>query len=245
MSEKILLVDDDAEFRAELSACLEPYDVKGVSLGRDALGILRRPHMIDLVILDENLPDLKGTEMLKKIKEIFPSLPVMILTGVGSKNIAVKALQGRADDYLEKPVSPEKLKLAVERLLNAGLLNAKGNGGLRGKVELAKRFLERNCFKKVTLADAAAEVFVSPKYLSRIFRAISGVSFSSYRTGIKLKKSKELLESDQLSVSRISYKMGFKNPESFMRMFVKMTGTTPSRYRKSLSEKKRFRAPVK
>ncbi|MEA2081663.1 MAG: response regulator [Elusimicrobiota bacterium] len=238
MSEKILIVDDDEEFRVKLTACLEAYEVESVACGKDALRILRRPHMIDLVILDENLPDFKGTEMLKKIKEASPLLPVMILTGFGSKDIAVAALKGRADDYLEKPVSPGELTLALERLLNVSISLAENSGGNSGKVELVKRFIERNCFKKITLSDAAAKVFLSPKYLSKIFAHISGVSFGEYKQGVKLRKAKELLDSGKLSVGAIAYKMGFKNPESFMRMFAKTTGQTPSQYRKFSAKRK-------
>ena len=69
MREKILLVDDDREFRYEFRECFDEYDIIEASNGDEALQIIQRPNDINVVILDVMMPGLKGTEVLKKMKD--------------------------------------------------------------------------------------------------------------------------------------------------------------------------------
>ncbi len=229
----ILLVDDDDVFRKELRQCLDEFDVVEASDGEAALKILKRPNEIDLVILDVKMPGESGTGILRKMKEIAPGLGIIILTGHSSEDTAIEALKGHADDYVAKPCSPCKLKEVIETLL-AGKRLESGEGGddIGGKIARVKEYLERNCFKRVALADAGRAVSLSPKYLSRVFKEKTGKGFSEYRLGIQIEKSKALLEKGGYNVSEISNKLGYLNPESFIRQFRKFTGCTPTGYRK-------------
>ena len=56
------------------------------------------------MILDVNMPGSKGTEVLKDIKALYPDLGIIILTGHSSEDVAIEALKGHADEYLEKPL---------------------------------------------------------------------------------------------------------------------------------------------
>ena len=66
------------------------------------------------------MPGMRGTEALRAIKEIAPGIGTIILTGYGSKDVAVEALKGRADDYIEKPLGIGSLRESVENLLETG-----------------------------------------------------------------------------------------------------------------------------
>ena len=116
MSETILIVDDEKEFREELVCSLDEYNVIEASDGQRALEILNKPNEVDLVILDYKMPGLTGTEILSVIKKRDPELKVIILTAFSSKDIAVESLRGQANDYLEKPVNIDKLKQIIEKL---------------------------------------------------------------------------------------------------------------------------------
>ena len=107
MSDKILLVDDDEAFRAELRDFLEGYDVVEASNGRQALALLQRANEISLVVLDVMMPGLNGIDVLREIKRADPNLGIIILTAYGSKDTVIDALKGRADDYIEKPLDME------------------------------------------------------------------------------------------------------------------------------------------
>jgi YesN/AraC family two-component response regulator len=229
----ILLVDDDPDFRSEFAETLvDDYRITQASGGTEALKILERPNDIDLVILDVIMPDVRGTTVLRKIKQLAPDLGVIILTGFSSKDVAIEALKGAADDYVEKPVQVPKIRQSIARLLQE--TRARGDittGGVDGKIDRVKHFLEINYHKTVKLEDAAEAVGLSPKYLSRLFRERTRTGFNAFKFRVKIDKAKELLAKTGSSVNQISYALGYENPESFIRMFKRVTGKTPTTFR--------------
>jgi YesN/AraC family two-component response regulator len=228
---QILLVDDDRAFREELRECLEEYDVIEAANGPEALKLLKRPNEIDLVLLDVMMPGLRGTEVLKEIKARQPEQKVIILTGYSSKDTAIDALKGRADEYLEKPFDVFRLKAAVAGLLETRDLSvARDNHSLPAKIERAKRFLERNWHKKVCLKDVSGALGWSEKYFSRVFKKTAGVRFNDYALQVKVREAKKLL-GQNWPVGEVAARLGYQNPESFIRAFKKITGRTPAEYR--------------
>lgn len=240
MPDRILLVDDDEDFRKEFRYALGDYDIIEASSGQEALQLLKRPNEIDLVILDVMMPDLSGTEVLRQIKSLAPQLSIIILTGFGSKEVAVEALKGHADDYIEKPFDIEKTKEIIENILasKSGESDIALND-IKGKIERAKHFVERNFHKKVSLRDVAVAVCLSPKYLSRVFKQNTGIGFSRYKLKIKIKKAKEFLKNTGYNIEQISDRLGYQNVESFIRIFKKLTGLLPTQFRKNNRLKKK------
>ncbi len=232
MAYQILMVDDDADFREELRNFLDGYTVIEAASGSEALAILKKPNAIDLVILDAVMPQVSGTEVLREIKKIKPSLAIIMLTGQSSKDIAIDALKGRADDYIEKPINVGKFLETVQSTLAAKAL--KGftcTHGIHAKIEQAKQFIERNFDKKITLKDVAGQVCLSPKYFSRIFKEIAGHGFNEYRLSIKTRQACELLRNPDYRITEIAVRLGYQNSESFIRMFEKMMKVSPTQYR--------------
>jgi two-component system, response regulator YesN len=232
MAYQILIVDDDADFREEIRDCLDGYTAIEASDGPEALAILKKPNAIDLVILDAVMPLISGIEVLQKIKKIKPGLPIIMLTGQSSKDIAIDALKGRADDYIEKPINIGKFLETVQSTLAAKVRKGfTAINGIHAKIEQAKHFIERNFDKKVTLEDVAGQVCLSPKYLSRIFQEIVGQSFNEYRLSIKTAQACEFLRNSDYTITEISFRLGYQNLESFIRMFEKMMKLSPTQYR--------------
>lgn len=239
MPEKILVVDDDEDFRSEFKVSLEEYDVLEADSGQKALELLRKPNEIDLVILDVVMPGLTGTEVLKEIRRMSPGLGIIMLTGYGSKDTAVEALRCSADDYVEKPVDIDRIKEIIEKVLDTRKVRSEVSvTGAKGKVERTKRFAERNCHKRTSLKDAAAAIYLSPKYLSRIFKQNTGTRFSDFRLQIKMREAKSLLEDTGYNINQIAEKLGYQNTESFIRMFKKLTSNTPTQYREKAASGK-------
>lgn len=233
MAHKILIVDDDQEFRQELREFLEGYEIIEASDGVQALTLLRRANEIGLVLLDVNMPGVSGTDVLREMKRIDPDLGIVILTGYSSKDVAIEALKGRADDYIEKPLDIGKIKNIIDKVLESKQGSAEIDASdIEGKVRKVKNFAELNCFKKISLKDAAQAVCLSPKYLSRIFKQYSGMGFSEYRLKIKIRKAKELLHKGGLNINQLADKLGYENAESFIRQFKKLTRQTPTEYRR-------------
>lgn len=239
MADKILIVDDDPVLREELREFLDGYEVEVASNGEEALGYFKRAHSFGLVLLDVRMPGKSGLDVLGEIKKSDPRVKIIILTGHSSKDMAIEALKGRADDYVEKPVIASKIRETVESLLGSGSRHSElSRVDGEGIVAKIKRFVEINCYKKTTLEDAAKVVCLSPKYLSRVFKERARMSFNTYRLRVKMEKAKELLVRFGYNVNQVSDKLAYENPESFIRQFKKITGKTPSRYRNDLSKKK-------
>ena len=119
MPSKILLVDDDREFREEFKECLEDYDVVEAGNGEDALKILKRPNEIDLVILDLMLPAGGGVTVLKSLRgdSRTSGTPVIILTASRSPGYKQKVLDEHVEAYMEKPYDPVELITTIKDLL--------------------------------------------------------------------------------------------------------------------------------
>ena len=123
MKERILVVDDESGVRASLAGILgdEGYAVDAVETGEAALVALES-HRYDLAILDVWLPGADGLEVLGRLREMDAELPVVVISGHGTIETAVKAVRLGAQDFVEKPLSLEKTLLAVRNALRRGRL---------------------------------------------------------------------------------------------------------------------------
>jgi len=120
MKKNILIIDDEKYILDSLRDILndEGYDVITAETGEEGtLKILQQKDLIDLVLLDIWLPDSDGVEILKEIKSRHDYLPVIMMSGHANIETAVKATKIGAADFLEKPLSLEKVILAVENAL--------------------------------------------------------------------------------------------------------------------------------
>lgn len=237
---RILLVDDDPVFRGEFQDCFEDYGVAQAANGEEALNILKKPNEIDLVFLDVRMSGLSGIDVLNRIRRLNSRLHVVMLTGYGSKDVAVDALRAQADDYIEKPLDIEVTKQVIEKFLGT----RRGDPGLDAidpaqKIDRVKDFIQRNIFKKVTLEDAALAVCLSSKYLSRIFKEYAGEGFNEFKLKLKMNEAKNLLTTTGYTVEQITDKLGYGTAESFIRQFKKNVRKTPGAFRKTARNGKR------
>lgn len=231
MAYSLLIIDDDRIFCEELSEILSDYTSRFVLSPSEALEYLKRPNDIDLILLDIRLPEMKGTEFLKILKARYPDILIIIMTSYFSKESLITALRNRADDFIEKPFDIEELKRMIDRLLKG----KRDSSNFSDNMEYIRYYILKNLDKNVQLADLAETMGYSAKYMSRLFKQQSGVGFSDYKTDIKIERAKELLEKTDYRIKRIAYELGYENSESFVRIFKKRTGTTPSRYRGSVT----------
>ena len=114
----ILVVDDETSVRSAVIGFLEDEDYRaiGASTGPDALATLD-DQQIDLVLLDVWMKDMDGLEVLQALRQRWPELPVLMMSGHGSIDLAVRATREGAYDFLEKPLVPEKLAITISRAL--------------------------------------------------------------------------------------------------------------------------------
>jgi two-component system nitrogen regulation response regulator NtrX len=135
MAESILIVDDEPSILNSLSNILEDegYQVAVAKAGPEALKLISTDSP-DLVLLDIWMPEMDGLDTLKRAREQAPRLLVVMMSGHGSIETAVKAIKLGAYDYIEKPLSLENVTLRVRHALDQRRLEEE-NLSLRTKVE--------------------------------------------------------------------------------------------------------------
>jgi two-component system response regulator HydG len=118
MKTKILVVDDEASHRQMLEVVLttEGYEVYQAGDGEEAITAVKE-RFYDLIVMDVRMSQVGGIEALRRIKELSPGIPVIIMTAYASVNTAVDALKSGAYDYLTKPLDIEELKILVGKAL--------------------------------------------------------------------------------------------------------------------------------
>ena len=114
----VLIVDDERNIRSGLSIAFEDedFDTLEAENGEVAWNIINKKS-VDLVITDLRMPVLSGYDLLKRISSTFPTLPVIVLTGHGTIEDAVKAMQDGAIDFFTKPVDLDHIILTARKAL--------------------------------------------------------------------------------------------------------------------------------
>jgi len=113
----VILVVDDEEAILDLCArALKNYRFLQARDGRDALELIEKQR-VDLVLTDVMMPVMNGLELLEKIKENDPDQLVIIMTGFGEKDVILRALKAKADDFIHKPLNLAQLKATVAKAL--------------------------------------------------------------------------------------------------------------------------------
>ena len=141
----IIVIDDDAGIRLTLSKILEKegYSVTCVDEGKKALEMCEK-NSFDVALIDIRLPDMDGTEVTERIKEVSPSTVKIIVTGFPSLQNAVEALDHGADGYVLKPFDARDLLRMISENLRKRADDSKfGETKVAGYVETRMRELER------------------------------------------------------------------------------------------------------
>ena len=112
----ILIVDDESIIRDLCGKALKGYRVLEAGDGDEAIALFEKGG-IDVILTDVMMPRMNGIELLKRAKEIDPTLVVIIMTGFAEKEVILNALKADADDFIPKPLNLLQLKTAVDKAL--------------------------------------------------------------------------------------------------------------------------------
>jgi DNA-binding NtrC family response regulator len=122
---KLLIVDDELGTRESLKAVFSRnFEVATAACASEALDLLNA-QTVDLVMLDIMMPDISGLEALKKIQDIYPGLPVIMVTALKDVQRVVEACRLGAVDYIAKPFDIEEVRRIVHRALDTSILKRK------------------------------------------------------------------------------------------------------------------------
>lgn len=116
---KVLVVDNEVQFASTLAARLQLCNVQAesVSSGTEALTVIP-VFLPDVIVLDLQMPDMTGIEVLAQVKLFDPSIEVILLTGHGSFDLGIKSMELGAFDYIFKPVDLFSLMESIHDAYN-------------------------------------------------------------------------------------------------------------------------------
>lgn len=119
MPDRVLIIDDEENIRQMLRLTLETaaYEVGEAGAGMEAFAILGGDQAWNVILLDQRLPIMEGTEVLRRIKVLAPQARVVMMTAFASVELAVQAMKLGATDFLRKPLTPEMVRNAVAAAL--------------------------------------------------------------------------------------------------------------------------------
>lgn len=178
----------------------------------------------DLVILDINLPDFEGTEILSLINKNYPETKVIMATAYSDYEHIRKSMRNNAFDYLLKPYSIDTFKEAINVFISSVEEESFGTANTIGKI---KKYIEENYMKDIGLEDIASAVGFDKSYIGRVFKKSEGKTIMNYVLEYRIEKANSLIKKG-MSVSEVSYAVGFNDPAYFSKCFKKVTGTSPS-----------------
>lgn len=248
----LLLVDDNTEILDYLDMIFkQQYHIDKVGNGVEALHYLQNNEP-DLIISDVMMPEMDGITFCKKMKSNIQTshVPIILLTAKSTVDSMVDGLQIGADDYIAKPFYPEVLKAKVanfienrRRLSDKLIKTSTENGGVIIPKDITKNPLDEAFLKNVMdaiLANLDNEEFsveelgnivaMSRSNLFRKLKAVTGQTPNEFLYFVRLNKAMEMLLERKMSISQISYEVGFKSASSFTKSFKKQFGKAPSDY---------------
>ncbi len=258
---RILIVDDEKMERDGVEFLIRrrslPVCIRQAQNGQEALE-LWQAEPDDIVFMDIKMPVMNGIELCRHIREQNEDTVLIVLSAYGDFAYTQKAIQIRVDDYLLKPVSIGEFDnvldnaLALVRQRRSKAENAppatlseyrremqmtdslaQPGEHIREKRIIAEvvRQVEEHYTENIGLEWAAAQVELSPGYLSGFFKRAFGKSFTQYLTGVRMEKAKEYLTTTNMRIADISTAVGYSNPSYFCLQFRKFYGVTANQMR--------------
>ncbi len=166
---RVLIIDDEKSFTEELSEFLNKsgYYCLEANTGGEGLYMLKK-HEFDLLVLDVMLPGMSGLDILKEVKEIYPNLEVIVVSGHGDMDTVLQAMRLGALDYLRKPFRHTDIQIAIERTQKFLQLNRK-----------LKNMEERHSLISKTLEDKIDRHFIgkSPQIKEVFEKAVTAARY--------------------------------------------------------------------
>jgi signal transduction histidine kinase/ligand-binding sensor domain-containing protein/DNA-binding response OmpR family regulator len=243
----VLLVEDNDDFRFYLKDNLKnTFFIIEAPNGKDGWQKALSQHP-DIMVSDISMPEMNGIELCKKIKadKRTSHIPVILLTALTGEEEQLKGLEIGANDYMTKPFNFEILLSKIKNLLTLQdtfkrtykkqmsvqlqdvPVQSEDEKFLRNMVE----YIEQNILNyNLSVEELSRQMNMSRVSLYKKVLMITGRSPIEFIRSIRLKKAVQLLADSQMSISQISYEVGFNTPKYFTKLFKEEYNMLPSEY---------------
>jgi two-component system response regulator YesN len=252
---RVLLVDDEQIERMALAKKIDRYYGDKVNIyhavnGREAVDMCS-DHKNDIIIMDISMPEMNGVMAAKYIRQIDDKCSIIFLTAYDDFEYARNAIKIRALDYLLKPCDINDLlavmEMAIQKLDRECDFkgNTKENKPERKRenvknfdeqttIKYLREYVENNYTFDISMQEVAEDMGYSDAYFSKLFKQYFNQNFTAYLTEYRIKKAKELLTDTNNSIKDISRMVGYEDSNYFAKIFKRIVGEIPSKYREDL-----------
>lgn len=242
---KTIIADDEKVIRNGLKKLLESSDLplsisEPAANGKEALNLIKEV-LPDIILMDINMPGLKGLDVIAEVKPLIPNTKIIIISGHDDFHYAQRALQLGAFDYLLKPINKEHLfdviKRAIgtlpqistlEQSISPAQVDCSSSIG-----DKAIDYIRANYSNsEINLSNISKMLHISESYLTRIIKQKVNKSFSTYLTDLRMEKAIYILTNrDDVMVGQIAEAVGYSSHHYFCRVFKAYTGLSPLEYK--------------
>jgi len=220
---QILVVDDDRALLEAMDAALSSeFRVLAVAETASADRVLTS-EAVDLVILDVVMREENGLSFLDRLRTT-SDVPVLLISGFGTKDLVIAGLRARASDYIDKPFTATDLLDRVRHLI--------GRGPSRGDIAVRiRQYIQQHHARDWTIDGLAAALEVSVRTMRVVFRRRYQQSVMDYLEEVRLARARDLLATTELPIRQIADRVGFRDPNYFSRVFRRHVGKSPRGFR--------------
>lgn len=241
----ILIVDDQKFERDGVTALIKKFnyqlDVSQAENGEKGLEYIKN-NPVNILFTDIKMPFMDGLELSKKATEMKPDIKIIIFSGYSEFAYAKKAIALGVIDYILKPINIQEFKYVIEKVMNKVLSDEKNindchnnkdiNNLNSREIESVIAYIHNNYSEDIGLDNLAEKVYLTPSYLSYVFKKEVGISLIKYITSYRMRKAKELLEKSNMKIVEICKSVGYSNVSYFCQNFKNNFGISPEKYRR-------------
>lgn len=198
----------------------------------------------DILLADIRMPGFNGLDLVQRMRQEEMNTKVVFISGYAEFNYVQKALRMGVSDYLLKPVQEEELKEVLEELIKEldgeqerQWEEHEGNQGKENDSSVIQHIIQEiqnNYCGDITLKSLADKYYISDSRLSVQLKEKLDMSFPNYLASLRVQKARELMLDESLSLETIAKMVGFKDYFYFNKVFKKVEGISPSKFRKNL-----------
>ncbi|GAI70768.1 unnamed protein product, partial [marine sediment metagenome] len=207
--------------------------------------LLRRVRLGDKEGAKEVLNEILGKILFKNagqtelIRARILELAVVLSRAAVEGKAELEMILGLNFEYIQelgKIKSIEELSIWIVKVLDRFTESVYENRNIKNVdiIRKTREFIRTNYKKKIKLADISKAIYLSPFYLSHIFKKETGSTLLEYLTKVRIEETKRLLENTQWTATRIAFEVGFSDQSYFCKVFKKNEGISPSDYRKGI-----------
>ena len=246
MNHKVLITDDEKPVRIAISklGSWAKYHIDPpvyAENGKDALKAVFEIHP-SIVFVDIEMPIMNGIEFLKQVYGTQEKCGFIVISGYDDFSYAQSAIRYGVTDYLLKPVIPDDLNGAIDKIMrrlypDEDFNKEQEDSALSAEqvVELIHHTIDKNYSEDIGIQDFADRYFFSKEYLSRLFKSEYKTGIYEYLTDTRMKRAEELLCDPDIKITDIAARVGYPDNNYFSKAFRKYCGMRPSEFRKAKS----------